>query len=499
MKISITFLVCLTLLCNVFPQQITAPLKKNNYAKATSYSELSEYIQQLAKKPGLLKVEIIGQSVQERNLYALEFSSSTFGKDKTKIKVLFLAQQHGNEQSGKEGALLLAEVLLKPENRYLLDKIDIAIVPQMNPDGAEVNKRLNGHKVDLNRNHLILSEPETMALHRFFDRYLFEVSMDVHEYSPFGETWKKYGYRKNADETLGATTNPNVAAEIRDLSNNEILPAMFKYFGERKFSSFVYCPGGPPQIDYFRHSTFDINDGRQSLGILNTLSFIQEGMNGTDSYIENIRHRAEGQMTGMLGMLEYVYNHKDKVKGMVTQERKKLVSGKSGQMVSLQALHAGNGQKLIIPLFSYYSKTDSLVTVNDYRPVVKSVYDVEKPSGYLIPKQLKELAGWADKHGLSYRDYRKQKSDRIEQYFIRRIDSIDFEGDKIANPMVDVKELQGKFSAGDYLYIPADQLKGNMLVIALEPKSMAGLVTYKEFKYLINVGEFYPILRVNKK
>ena len=74
----------------------------------------------------------------------------------------------------------------------------------MNPDGAEVNKRRNGNGDELNRNHLILTEPETIALHKLFDKYLFEVTLDVHEYFPYGETWQKYGYRSNTDELLGA-------------------------------------------------------------------------------------------------------------------------------------------------------------------------------------------------------------------------------------------------------------------------------------------------------
>jgi len=41
--------------------------------------------------------------------------------------------------------------LLKPENQYLFDRIDLVIVPQMNPDGSEINKRLNGNEADLNR------------------------------------------------------------------------------------------------------------------------------------------------------------------------------------------------------------------------------------------------------------------------------------------------------------------------------------------------------------
>jgi hypothetical protein len=500
MKAAATLLISFLFFIIQLPaQQRLSPLEKNNYQKLTSYEVLTDYIQQLDEESDLLKVETIGQSVQGRNLYAVKFSTSEFGKDKSKLKVLFFAQQHGNEQSGKEGALLLAETLLKPENRYLFEKIDFAIVPQMNPDGSEANTRRNGNNMDLNRNHMILTEPETQALHRLFEKYMFEVSMDVHEYSPYSEEWEKYGYRKNADVTLGATTNPNISEAIRNLSNTEILPFVMKYLADRNFSAFEYCPGGPPEIDYIRHSTFDVNDGRQSLGILNTLSFIQEGMNGKDDSIENIRHRAEGQMTGMLGMLDYIYHHKDQVKKLVADGREKLISSIPGEKVSIQSDHFNNGQKLSIPLYSYYSKKDSVVVVNDYRPVVKSVYDVERPAGYLIPKQNKELVEWIGRQTLTFTDYKKQSGQKIEQYFIKSIDSIDFERDIIVNPQIETKVLEGELEASDYIYVPANQLKSNMIGLALEPKSMLGLVTYPKYAHLLKTGEEFPVLRVMNK
>jgi len=499
MKVFLTTILSLALMAHVYAQQIILPLEKNNYLKVTSYDELTAFIKQLDEKSDLLKVEVIGQSSQGRNLYALKFSSSEFGKDKSKIKVMFHAQQHGNEQSGKEGALLLTQTLLKPENRYLFDKIDFVMIPQVNPDGSEINQRRNGNNADLNRNHLILTEPETMILHRFFDKYLFEVTMDVHEYFPYGGEWETYGYRRNADETLGVTTNPNVSEEIRNISNTEVFPFWTKNLSINNFSSFVYCPGGPPEQDYIRHSTFDINDGRQSYGIQNTLSFIQEGLNGEDNFVANIKHRAEGQMTGMRGMLEFVYLHKAEIKKMVAADRKALAAGKLNPKVSIQSEHVNNGEKLTIPLLSYSTKKDTVVIVNDYRPVVKSITDVQKPAGYLIPKQNKELVEWAGKHALTIADFKNKKGQKIVQYFVTRIDSMDFERDIIINPIVEAKEFKGEIAASDYLYIPTAQLKGNLIVLALEPKSELGLVTYKQYANLLKVGEMFPVLRVMKK
>ncbi|MEO8233235.1 MAG: M14 family zinc carboxypeptidase [Ignavibacteriota bacterium] len=494
--IKIIFLLFVFASINIFSQGITTPLEKSNYQKITSHTELAQYIKEVDDKSDLITSEVIGKSIEGRELFAVYFSKNGFGKDELKIKALIFAQQHGNEQSGKEGALLLINELLKSENQYLFDKIDFVLVPQMNPDGSEKNQRRNGNDMDLNRNHLILTEPETIALHKLFNKYLFEVTMDVHEYYPYGETDKKFGYRENNDEEVGVTTNVNVSDEIRILSKKNYLPFIKKYLNDRNFSYFEYSPGGPPEIDYIRYSTFDINDGRQSFGIQNSFSFIQEGMNGEDSFVDNIKHRAEGQMTGMRGLLEFAFNHKDELKKIVKTEREKLINGTVSNKVAIQLDHFADGSKLEMPLLSYYSNKDTVITVNDYRPIVKSIYDVERPKGYLVPKKLSEIIDWADRQDLIYTDYKKSDTDKIEQYFISGIDSMDFERDIIVNPVVEVKTISNDLIESDYIFIPTNQLKNNMIVIALEPKSELGLITYKQFEHLLKKDEPFPILRV---
>lgn len=482
----------------LFAQTMQTPLEKNNFTKVTSYDELSDFVLKLDQSSDLLQVETIGKSVKGRNIYALKFSNSVFGDDKSKIRVLFFAQQHGNEQSGKEGSLLLAASLLKPENVHLFDKIDMVIVPQVNPDGSEANQRRNKNEMDLNRNHLILTEPETQTIHRLFDKYLFEVTMDVHEYYPWDENWIKLGYRKNSEVTVGTTTNINISPKIRDLSHSKVLPFMLKYLSDKQFSSFEYSPGGPPGVNYIRHSTFDINDGRQSLGIQNTFSFIQEGMNGEDALVDNIQNRARGQMTGMMALLEFVYQHKSQIKKTVISKRKKLERS-TGKPVAIQMEHVANGENLNLPVYSYLTGKDSMVVVNDYRPVVKSLLDVKKPVGYLIPKSSADLLAWTKRHNLNLEDYRQSPKANITQYFIAHIDSMDFEGDIVVNPQVELRETKGDFSAEDYYFISTANIKGNMLVTALEPKSELGLVTYRQFAHYLKSGEYFPVLRVEKE
>lgn len=62
-----------------------------------------------------------------------------------------------------------------------------------------------------------------------------------------------------------------------------------------------------------------------------------------------------------------------------------------------------------------------------------------------------------------------------------------------------LREHDAGIKYSDYIYVPTSQLKGNMIVIALEPKSMLGLVTYPGFANLLRANDKFPILRVTRK
>jgi hypothetical protein len=323
--------------------------------------------------------------------------------------------------------------------------------------------------------------------------------MDVHEYYPFEGEWKKAGYMINSDELTGPCNNPGVSADIKALANQDFLPFIKKYFNDRHFTNTIYSPGGPPGVDYTRHSTFDINDGRQSLGILNSFSFIQEGLNGIDYSADRLQHRAEGQMTGMRGLLEFSYQNAEKIKTMIAADRKALAAGKAGDIIAIQCAHTGNGKTFPLPVHCYKTDSDTALTIVDYRPVVKSLFDVNKPEGYLIPKKLTELTDWVKRMALQTKKYSNSSKYKIEQYSIGKIDSIDFEGDTIVNPEISVKDITAGVTAADYIYVPTSQLKSNMIINALEPKGMLGLVTYKQFAHLLKAGEDFEVLRVVRK
>ncbi|HRY97975.1 MAG TPA: M14 family zinc carboxypeptidase [Bacteroidales bacterium] len=481
-------------------QEHPTPSQARNFAEVTSTGDLVSFLIQLDEASGYVTAERIGTSVQGRSIYGLKLSNGVFGEEARKPRVLIFAQQHGNEQSGKEAILLLASRILSPEYAQLLHQIDLYLIPQLNPDGAMLNLRRNGNEADLNRDHLLLDQPETQALHAVFDAWMFHAALDVHEYYPYGGDWEKGGFRKNSEVTVGTLTNPNISGNVRAFSSQVVVPFMLDFIRKKGYSCMEYLPGGPPPAYPMRYSTFDINDGRQSLGIIGTLSLIQEGMNGEDRLTHNLERRAEGQFTGMLAFLEFIAAHPKKIIRIADKERDRIRKGGRGDSLALHYEHYSDGRTLALPVWSYRSGTDSLVNVSNFLSRVRPTLGVKPPLGYLIPASDSLLLNWCERQALQRFPYRPAARHKIKQSFVHSFQTILFEGDTIPDPVIRESIVDPSLiREGDYWFIPYAQWKGRRLALALEPRSMLGLRTYRQFAYLLGIGSAYPILRVDNR
>lgn len=136
-----------------------------------SYGELRSDLMDLERRfPSLAKVYDLGESLEERRLYALKISDNA-GLDEDEAEVLFLGCHHAREWISVEvpyraGKYLLENYSADPEIRRLVDASEVWIVPLVNPDGLEYsirtyrywrkNRRFNADGsfgVDLNRNY----------------------------------------------------------------------------------------------------------------------------------------------------------------------------------------------------------------------------------------------------------------------------------------------------------------------------------------------------------
>jgi murein tripeptide amidase MpaA len=199
-----------------------------------SYTELERDLMALADAyPELAQVIDIGDSLEQRNIYALRISDNV-GIQENEASVIFLGCHHAREWISVEVPYLLGKYLVEnystnAEVKRLVDNSDVWIVPLVNPDGLEYsihfyrywrkNMRNNGdgtYGVDLNRNYGYkwgwdnygssphpssevyrgpgpFTEPEIQAVRDLFSQNDFRALVSYHNYSqvilyPWGYT-----------------------------------------------------------------------------------------------------------------------------------------------------------------------------------------------------------------------------------------------------------------------------------------------------------------------
>ncbi|XP_069767566.1 carboxypeptidase D [Narcine bancroftii] len=164
---------------------LSAPVDLNLY-RYHDYKDLSEALLGLHRNyPAITKLNSLGQSVEVRQIWALEISDRPGIKEPAEPKIKFIAGVHGNTPVGTELLLAFAEFLciLFGKNQAvtkLIEETKIVIVPSVNPDGREIAQegqcmskvgQTNAHGKDLDTDFtgissdlLAKTQPETRGI-----------------------------------------------------------------------------------------------------------------------------------------------------------------------------------------------------------------------------------------------------------------------------------------------------------------------------------------------
>ena len=138
-----------------------------------SSSQLQSFIR---RKSIQNKISPLGKSVENRLIHKVTLGSG-------KIKILMWSQMHGNETTTTKAVLDLINYLNKSNEltNQILSSVTLTIVPVLNPDGAVVYTRENANKVDLNRDALELSQPESRILRVLYDEIKPDYCFNLHD------------------------------------------------------------------------------------------------------------------------------------------------------------------------------------------------------------------------------------------------------------------------------------------------------------------------------
>jgi len=122
------------------------------------------------------KLSLLGNSVDDRPIYKVTLGSG-------KIKILMWSQMHGNETTTTKAVLDLINYLNKDSElaNQILSSVTLTMVPVLNPDGAKVYTRENANVIDLNRDFLELSQPESRILRVLYNEIKPDYCFNLHD------------------------------------------------------------------------------------------------------------------------------------------------------------------------------------------------------------------------------------------------------------------------------------------------------------------------------
>jgi len=522
---------------------LKTPGEASGYTRYTQNDALAAFLSALDEASKEVCVSIAGRSLPTdaygaQDIYLVLISRNGAAEpgalDRSKPTVLFTAAQHGNEQSAKEAVIRIVRDLVQGDLRPLLDKVNVLAVPQTNPYGNFMNVRVNELDLDMNRDHIKVEAEGVRAIHRVFRDFRPEVTIDVHEK---GDDY----YRVS----IGCVSNVNIGRDLQDFSRGVLLAEIEKSLAKKRVTFHEYLvtedlgvdtssgaayergPAGPRE-EMKRYSTTDLNDGRNSLGIFETLSFIQEGASRHD--LETLADRTGWQYQGLRSFLESVAGHAPEVLKMVLGDRERLLARAGARSASdpvhlrmkfardpnqselrLKAFETVEspirgtlkvdkkaGETLLADDITPYRGPRNLKIVDEvvknWFPNVEPTLSVTRPRGYIIPGARLDVVETLLALGVEVGTVAKGGLADAEAYEVTAI--VPAKLDYLPPEKIDVaaKPVKAPLKAGDF-YVDCVQPAANLVPSLLEPQSEFGLIRYWKFKLVPEAGGVFEIIR----
>lgn len=151
-----------------------------NRIKVTSltgrYITLEHIMPVLENLPSSFSYKVLGKSVAGKSIGIIKAGQGPH-------RILAWSQMHGNESTTTKAALDFLNWLGTSDHEVerLLSKVTLYMIPILNPDGASNYTRVNQNGVDLNRDALKLSQPESKILRQAFEEIKPHYCFNLHD------------------------------------------------------------------------------------------------------------------------------------------------------------------------------------------------------------------------------------------------------------------------------------------------------------------------------
>jgi hypothetical protein len=491
--------------------------EKSGFISTSDYEQTMSYFQNLADNSEFAEFFSIGSSPQGRELkYLLVTKESKMNvppvKELLKPTILIINGIHSGEIEGKDASMILMrEILITKEKAYLLDSLNIIVVPIFNVDGHErkgkynrINQngpeemgwRTTAQNLNLNRDWMKADTPEMQAMLKLCSRYIPDFIVDTHttdgadyQYTvTYSVEWSKNMYQQTAD-WLGEMFAPFLERHVEE-KGFLIYPYIYlKNWDKGLDEGLIYWPSTPR----FSSGYFALRNRPMLLIETHMLKPYKERVYSTKAVLETT--------------MEFVFNNSTKLKELNREADKQTTQlYTNGKYLPLAYSNTDKYELMTFKGYEFYwdlsaiSGTQRLVyTENKKDFEVKYFNDVivtdsiKVAKGYYIPPEYSFLVDRLKFHGVdpSFTITESRKV-LVTRYKFRDVKfaASPYEGRQSVTFSFDTYVEEVNIPEGSYLFL-TDQRTARVLTHLLEPKSADSFVQWGFMNQIFEQKEYY--------
>ncbi len=484
-------------------------LERSGYTRITSSSEVSGFLAELSSRYASAERVTIATSALGSPVDVLLISSDMArfkegGLNENKLTVMLVGSQHGTETSGAEALLLVARDVLEAKLGSYLEDMNFIFIPNSNPDGRNLKRRVNGNGVNLSTNFVVLSEPESRGIINAMHRWRPEVVLDVHESAVLKKkSLARQGYLTDFEAQFEAANNPNVDRGIRDFSFNRLLPEIMSLVRSQGLPAQRYIGEITSIHQPITHGGLSLRNLRNMAGMLGAFSFLLENRldssTGTYPTPRNIRARVSKQYLSITSFLESCRTHRSEMATLSRNARMKWKNPQDEAPLYLAFSYVADPSQPEITLPLRKIDTGELIKhIFSYRGSVEYHSPFILPIFYVITAQQEIVQDILARHHITLEtmNHRSDLVVEIQHVLSRKDEEMDAEK---GCPKYSVMESQEKYVLNpENLIVNLSQPARRLIPLLLELRSSSGLFKSKEFCHLVEPGRNYFIYRTRE-
>ena len=496
--------------------------EKSGFISTSDYEQTMSYFQNLADNSGFAELLPFGVSPQGRELkYLLVTNESKIDRQMSaqlgvrelfKPTILIINGIHSGEIEGKDASMiLLREILITKEIEYLLDSINIIVVPIFSVDGHERKSKYNrinqngpeemgwrttAQNLNLNRDWMKADAPEMQAMLKLVNEWNPDFIIDTHttngadyQYTvTYSVEWSKNMYQQTAD-WLGKKFAPFLENRVEE-KGFLIYPYVYlKNWDKGLEEGLIYWPSTPR----FSTGYFALQNRSMLLVETHMLKPYKERVYSTKAVLQTA--------------MEFIFNNSTELRELNRGADKQTTQlYADGKYLPLAFSNTDKYEMMNFKGYEYYwdssavSGEQRLIYTDNKKDFEIKYYDdvivsdsIKVAKGYYIPPQYTFLVDRLKPHGLNSILIEDELKDvEVTRYKFKDVKFAagPYEGRQSVTFNYDTYTEKIHIPKGSFLFL-TDQRSTRVLTHLLEPKSADSFVQWGFMNQIFEQKEYY--------